>query len=93
MVVERGQEDWDSEIDCFPRLFQGHDINLRPDVAHDHFRRADKRIELKLFGKLGSNFDPFRNWTQPIRPTGPNPALALHHSYRRTARICQRKQP
>ena len=25
MVVERGQEDWDSEFDRFPRLFQGHD--------------------------------------------------------------------
>jgi len=25
MVVERGQEDWDSEFDRFPRLFKGHD--------------------------------------------------------------------
>ena len=25
MVVERGQEDWDSEFQRFPRLFQGHD--------------------------------------------------------------------
>ena len=25
MVVERGQEDWDSEFARFPRLFQGHD--------------------------------------------------------------------
>lgn len=25
MVVERGQEDWDSEFGRFPRLFQGHD--------------------------------------------------------------------
>lgn len=25
MVVERGQEDWDSEFDRFPRLFQGHE--------------------------------------------------------------------
>jgi len=25
MVVERGQEDWESEFDRFPRLFQGHD--------------------------------------------------------------------
>ncbi len=25
MVVERGQEDWDSEFERFPRLFQGHD--------------------------------------------------------------------
>ena len=25
MVVERGQEDWDSEFDRFPRLFEGHD--------------------------------------------------------------------
>ncbi len=24
MVVERGQEDWDSEFDRFPRLFKGH---------------------------------------------------------------------
>ena len=24
MVAERGQEDWDSEFDRFPRLFQGH---------------------------------------------------------------------
>jgi glyoxylase-like metal-dependent hydrolase (beta-lactamase superfamily II) len=24
MVVERGQEDWDSEFDRFPRLFRGH---------------------------------------------------------------------
>jgi glyoxylase-like metal-dependent hydrolase (beta-lactamase superfamily II) len=25
MVVERGQEDWESEFDRFPRLFQGHE--------------------------------------------------------------------
>ncbi len=25
MVAERGQEDWDSEFDRFPRLFQGHE--------------------------------------------------------------------
>ena len=25
MVEERGQEDWDSEFDRFPRLFQGHE--------------------------------------------------------------------
>ncbi|NBB97580.1 MAG: MBL fold metallo-hydrolase, partial [Alphaproteobacteria bacterium] len=25
MVAERGQEDWDSEFQRFPRLFQGHD--------------------------------------------------------------------
>ena len=25
MVVERGQEDWDSEFDRFPRLFRGHE--------------------------------------------------------------------
>ncbi len=25
MVMERGQEDWDSEFDRFPRLFQGHE--------------------------------------------------------------------
>ncbi|MEM9794943.1 MAG: MBL fold metallo-hydrolase [Pseudomonadota bacterium] len=25
MVTERGQEDWDSEFDRFPRLFQGHE--------------------------------------------------------------------
>ena len=25
MVAERGQEDWDSEFDRFPRLFEGHD--------------------------------------------------------------------
>ena len=25
MVVERGQEDWDSEFDRFPRLFKGHE--------------------------------------------------------------------
>lgn len=25
MVVERGQEDWDSEFERFPRLFQGHE--------------------------------------------------------------------
>ena len=25
MVLERGQEDWDSEFDRFPRLFQGHE--------------------------------------------------------------------
>ncbi len=24
MIVERGQEDWDSEFDRFPRLFKGH---------------------------------------------------------------------
>ena len=25
MVVERGQEDWESEVDRFPRLFKGHE--------------------------------------------------------------------
>ena len=25
MVIERGQEDWDSEFDRFPRLFEGHE--------------------------------------------------------------------
>ena len=25
MVAERGQEDWDSEFDRFPRLFEGHE--------------------------------------------------------------------
>ena len=25
MVVERGQEDWDSEFQRFPRLFEGHE--------------------------------------------------------------------
>ena len=25
MVAERGQEDWDSEFQRFPRLFQGHE--------------------------------------------------------------------
>ena len=25
MVVERGQEDWDSEFGRFPRLFEGHE--------------------------------------------------------------------
>ncbi|MEZ5923150.1 MAG: MBL fold metallo-hydrolase [Hyphomicrobiaceae bacterium] len=25
MIVERGKEDWDSEFDRFPRLFQGHE--------------------------------------------------------------------
>lgn len=25
MIVERGQEDWDSEFDRFPRLFEGHE--------------------------------------------------------------------
>ena len=25
MVVERGQEDWESEFGRFPRLFQGHE--------------------------------------------------------------------
>ncbi len=25
MIVERGQEDWDSEFDRFPRLFKGHE--------------------------------------------------------------------
>ena len=33
MVVERGQEDWDSEFGRFPRLFQGHESIPGPDLA------------------------------------------------------------
>ena len=38
MVVERGQEDWESEFGRFPRLFQGHEFDPRPDLADAHLQ-------------------------------------------------------
>lgn len=57
MVVERGQEDWDSEFDRFPRLFQGHeDIPglTWPTQTFNHrqtFYLGKRRVDLMFLGR------------------------------------------
>ena len=38
MIVERGQQDMDSEIGRFPRLFRGKESHSRPHLADPHVR-------------------------------------------------------
>ena len=57
MVVERGQEDWDSEFGRFPRLFQGHESI--PGLTWPTMTFTDavtlyigkRRIDLKFLGR------------------------------------------
>ena len=51
MVVERGQEDWDSEFQRFPRLFEGHEIDPRPHLADDDLLRAHDRLSRQAPGR------------------------------------------
>jgi glyoxylase-like metal-dependent hydrolase (beta-lactamase superfamily II) len=57
MVVERGQEDWDSEFGRFPRLFQGHESI--PGLTWPTMTFSDsmtlymgkRRVDLKFLGR------------------------------------------
>lgn len=57
MVVERGQEDWDSEFGRFPRLFQGHESI--PGLTWPTLTFTDqmsifmgkRRVDLKFLGR------------------------------------------
>jgi len=57
MVVERGQEDWDSEFQRFPRLFEGHDEipGLTWPTTTFHGRMSvylgQRRIDLMQLGR------------------------------------------
>lgn len=57
MVVERGQEDWDSEFGRFPRLFQGHEEIpglTWPTLTFDGRLSVDlgnRRVELMHLGR------------------------------------------
>lgn len=57
MVVERGQEDWDSEFGRFPRLFQGHEEIpglTWPTLTFDGRLTVDlgnRRVELMHLGR------------------------------------------
>lgn len=57
MVVERGQEDWDSEFQRFPRLFQGHESIpglTWPTTTFSHSMTVylgNRKVELKHLGR------------------------------------------
>lgn len=57
MVVERGQEDWDSEFGRFPRLFQGHESIpglTWPSLAFDRrmtVHMGKRRVDLMFLGR------------------------------------------
>jgi glyoxylase-like metal-dependent hydrolase (beta-lactamase superfamily II) len=57
MVVERGQEDWDSEFQRFPRLFQGHEsipgLSWPTTTFNDRMTvfLGKRRIELMHLGR------------------------------------------
>ncbi len=57
MVVERGQEDWDSEFQRFPRLFQGHESIpglTWPTLTFNRratFHLGKRRVDLKFLGR------------------------------------------
>ncbi|MEO3998242.1 MBL fold metallo-hydrolase [Mesorhizobium sp. CAU 1732] len=57
MVVERGQEDWDSEFGRFPRLFQGHESIpglTWPTVTFSEsatFYLGKRRVDLMFVGR------------------------------------------
>ncbi|MEO0945998.1 MAG: MBL fold metallo-hydrolase, partial [Pseudomonadota bacterium] len=57
MVMERGQEDWDSEFQRFPRLFEGHESI--PGLTYPTTTFSDsmtvylgnRRVDIKQFGR------------------------------------------
>src|SRR5690606_39326465 len=57
MVVERGQEDWDSEFGRFPRLFQGHEsipgLTWPTQTFNDRMSiyLGKRRIDLMFLGR------------------------------------------
>ena len=44
MVVERGQEDWDSEFQRFPASVRGPRKHSGADLSHDHVQRQHDRL-------------------------------------------------
>lgn len=63
MVAERGQEDWDSELGRFPRLFQGHESIpglTWPTLTFDDgltFCFGKRRVGLKFLGRANTAGD------------------------------------
>lgn len=57
MVVERGQEDWDSEFQRFPRLFEGHEsipgLTWPTTTFNDRMTvyLGNRRVDLKFLGR------------------------------------------
>ncbi len=57
MVVERGQEDWDSEFERFPRLFQGHEsipgLTWPTTTFNDRMSvyLGNRRVDLMFMGR------------------------------------------
>ncbi|TPL21066.1 MBL fold metallo-hydrolase [Mesorhizobium sp. B2-4-9] len=57
MVVERGREDWDSELGRFPRLFQGHQsipgLTWPTLTFNDHLTLylGKRRVDLRFLGR------------------------------------------
>ena len=57
MVVERGQEDWDSEFQRFPRLFQGHEsipgLTWPTTTFNDRMTvyLGNRRVDLMFMGR------------------------------------------
>ncbi|MEP3274947.1 MAG: MBL fold metallo-hydrolase [Stappiaceae bacterium] len=57
MVVERGQEDWDSEFQRFPRLFQGHEsipgLTWPTTTFNDRMTvyLGNRRVDLRFLGR------------------------------------------
>lgn len=57
MVAERGQEDWDSEFQRFPRLFQGHEsipgLTWPTMTFNDRFSvyLGKRRVDLMMLGR------------------------------------------
>ncbi len=57
MVVERGQEDWDSEFQRFPRLFQGHEsipgLTWPTTTFNDRMTvyLGNRRVDLMFLGR------------------------------------------
>jgi len=63
MVAERGQEDWDSEFDRFPRLFEGHEeipgLTWPTTVFHGRMSiwLGKRRIDLMQVGRAHTSGD------------------------------------
>jgi len=63
MVVERGQEDWDSEFQRFPRLFEGHESI--PGLTYPTTTFSDamtvylgkRRVDIKQIGRAHTSGD------------------------------------
>ena len=61
MIEERGSEDWDSEFERFPRLFQGHETI--PGLTRPT-RTFDDHIAIDMGNRVVEVFHPGRGHTQ-----------------------------